>query len=302
MHHQPLYYPFLVIILLTSFLPAVEKRQESRTWTDRTGRELDATFLGASDGMIEIKRSSDGQVFKLPLKNFSDLDQDYVRSQMKIPGERPATGANRSFQVGDPNPQFDESKFDPNYPQMQVWRLAGVSTGIPILQDQLNEVTRKFEAGATEEEIGAYFFIDGQRNLITGCRVTRIRHISMQNPSCKENVFYGNDIQQEFSFHSNDGGDNLIENNRITIPKGLTNYNAIMGPWSFQHQVGGLNFIYNNQCKEEHSRKTPWSDSKLYTGPHFISNQQGKERYENFKPAKTPPPIGGTLYPLITDS
>jgi hypothetical protein len=438
-----------LILLLTSVaFTHSALAQQVRTFTDQSGRKLQAELLGVVDGLIEIKRSSDGQVFQLPLENFSDADQAFVKAQMKAPNGNPSdtsVGVG-SFQVGDPNPQFDESKFDPAYPQMQAWRLAGVSTGIPILRDQLTQISREFEAGATEEDINrylespeakykqvvvllkngtyeftnkgirlfssgtligesrdgviihcsgearislynargagvrnltligkwkdtdpdplsftedlpgmddhrmvnlpgsedcfvdnvrivnsachpiwvggshntirnlevdgaycksggcqGYFFIDGQRNLITGCRVTRIRHISMQNPSCKENVFYGNDVRQEFSFHSNDGGDNLIENNRFTIPKELTNYNAIMGPWSVQHQVGGLNFIYNNQCKEEHSRKTPWSDNKLYTGPHFISNQQGKERYENFKPVKTPLPIGGTLYPIIVN-
>lgn len=146
-----------------------------------------------------------------------------------------------------------------------------------------------------------YFFIDGQRNLITGCKVTGLRHISFQSTSSKENVFYNNDIRQEVSFHNNDGGDNLIENNRITIPRYLKAYNAIMGPWSTQHKVGGKNFIYNNTCKEENKRERPWSDKKLYTGPFFVSNKNNSERYENFKPVETPPPTGGTLYPVILE-
>ncbi len=146
-----------------------------------------------------------------------------------------------------------------------------------------------------------YLFLDGQRNLITRCKVTRIRHISFQNPSSKENVFFDNDVRQEVSFHTNDGGDNLIENNRITIPRHMKAYNAIMGPWSKQHKVGGKNFIYNNECEEENNRKRPWSDSKLYTGPFFVSNQNNRDRYDNFRPVETPLPKGETLYPVILE-
>jgi hypothetical protein len=420
---------------------------ETRTWTDTSGRNLEAEFLSFSEGSVEIKRTSDGQVFKLPLKNFSVEDQEYVRAQMQTPQKTgPGPVGESKFQIGDPDPKFDESKFDPNYPQMKVWRQAGVSTGIPQLQDQLDKVTKEFQEGTTEEELRAYlespnvkyksavvllkngtyhfsdkgiriyssatligesrdgvaihlsgqagvslynakgaglrnvtlvgvwkdsppdplsfdedlegmrdhrsihmggcvdsfvdnvrilnsashpiwiggnnntirnldvdgayckgggcqgyFFIDGHRNLITGCKVTQIRHISLQNPTSKENVFYNNDVRQEVSFHTNDGGDNLIENNRITIPRKLTAYNAIMGPWSTQHKVGGLNFIYNNTCEEENNRKKPWSDTKLYVGPHFVSNSNNKERYDNFTPAETPPPKGGTLYPIIVN-
>lgn len=442
-------YCVLFFGLAFSSIPAVSQNSLTapavpRTWTDKSGRSLQAEFLGFSDGMVKVKRNSDGQIFQLPFENVSDQDQAFVRATMQVPPNADGPGSTESrFQVGDPNPKFDESKMDPNYPQMQAWRQAGVSSGIPLLQDQLNKITKEFEGGSTEEEIrsylespqvkykqvivllkngtyhfsnygirlyskailigetrdgvvihfsgkatlslfnatgagvrnltligkwkdsppdpsnftedlagmgghrmidlskcedcfadnirilnsashpiwvsgnhntvrkleidGAYckgggcqgyFFTNGERNLITECNVTHIRHISMQNPSAKENVFYGNDVRQEVSFHDNDGGDNLIENNRITIPKEMKGYNAIMGPWSIQHQVGGKNFIYNNQCKEENNRKTPWSDSKLYTGPFFISNANN-DPYENFKPVKTPHPIGRTLYPLI---
>lgn len=38
----------------------------------------------------------------------------------------------RNIRLGDPGVTFDESKMDPDYPQMQEWRKAGVSGGIPL--------------------------------------------------------------------------------------------------------------------------------------------------------------------------
>lgn len=154
-----------------------------------------------------------------------------------------------------------------------------------------------------------YFFIDGDHQLITGCKVTHIRHVTMQNPTSKWNVFYKNDMHQEFSFHVNDGGCNLIEYNKITIPPALQGYTAIMGPWSVQHEVGGTNFIYRNICKEENHpddygfSTTPWSDGKLYLGPHEVVGARQWERlYNNFRPdEKWPAPSGKTLYPVILD-
>lgn len=150
-----------------------------------------------------------------------------------------------------------------------------------------------------------YFFIDGDHQLITGCKVTHIRHVSMQNTTSTLNVFYGNDMRQEFSFHVNDGGDNLIENNRITIPSTLSGYTAIMGPWSLEHQVGGRNFIYRNDCIEENHPEygfnTPWSDDSLYIGPYEIIHAGEYERlHNNFRTsAAYPAPKGKTFYPII---
>lgn len=439
-----------LFVVLSSYAPAQNETvspSEARMWTDRKGRSLEASFVSFSDGEIEIKRTSDGKVFKLPLENFSEADQTFVRSHLNSSADSTSVSDERKIQVGDPDLKFDPSKFDPNYPQMRIWMEAGVTNGIPHLEEQLKTVAKVFDEGTTDEELKAYFespevkykpvvvllkngeytfsertvriysqatligesrdgvvihvsgksgislyngksiglrnltlegkwsdtppdpeeafseglpgmgdhrminmarcensfvdnvrilnsashpiwvsgknntlrnldidgahckgggcqgyfFIDGQRNLITGCKVTRLRHISFQNPSSKENVFYNNDVRQEVSFHTDDGGDNLIENNRITIPRYMKAYNAIMGPWSTQHKVGGKNFIYNNTCEEENNRKRPWSDSKLYIGPFFVSNKNDRERYDNFVPVKTPLPNGGTLYPVMLE-
>lgn len=150
-----------------------------------------------------------------------------------------------------------------------------------------------------------YFFIASNNALITNCRITRIRHISFQGKDSHQNVFYDNDLDQEVSFHVDDGGDNLIERNRIYLPAQMPEaYNAIMGPWSSQHRVGGLNFIYENRCKEDNpgrNGKTPWSDERLYIGPHVVSvGTNNPTRYTNFEPSSDAPKEG-TLYPVVLD-
>lgn len=178
------------------------------------------------------------------------------------------------------------------------------SASHPIWMNGHNNTIRDVEIdGAYNKGGGAqgYFFIDGDHQLITGCKVTHIRHITMQNPASKQNVFYKNDVRQEFSFHVNDGGDNLIEHNRIVVPKTLGSaYTAIMGPWSTEHKVGGKNFIYRNRCVEENrGNNTPWSDDELYIGP-WENGYNDEQKYNNFRIVEDHPnPIGGTLYPVV---
>ncbi|TVZ55388.1 putative secreted protein (Por secretion system target) [Lutibacter sp. Hel_I_33_5] len=148
-----------------------------------------------------------------------------------------------------------------------------------------------------------YFHIGGSDNLIYNNSVTQLRHISSQEPDTKYNVIYKNNFNQEFSFHKDDGGDNLIEQNNITLPADMPNsspnYYAIMGPWSTQHPISRKpNFVYKNTCKElNHNGATPWSDdSKIYNGPF---EQSPSNPYTNFKDMGTNMvPKGGTLYPV----
>ena len=56
---------------------------DSRTWTDRTGQQLDAEFINFTNGKVQIKRTSDGKTFYVPLERFSDADQAFVQSEMQ---------------------------------------------------------------------------------------------------------------------------------------------------------------------------------------------------------------------------
>lgn len=180
----------------------------------------------------------------------------------------------------------------------------------PIWTQGKNHTIRNVEIDGAFCKAGGcqgYFFIGGYNALITNCKVTNIRHISLQGEQSTMNVLYDNDFRQEVSFHVGDGGNNLIENNRIYItPTMFPGYNAIMGPWSNQHYVGGLNFIYNNKCKEDNLGRngaTPWSDEQLYLGPYEVSvGTDNPTRYTNFRPIPSSDlPVSKTLYPIILE-
>lgn len=148
-----------------------------------------------------------------------------------------------------------------------------------------------------------YFFLMNSYNLVTECRITHIRHISIQGEKAEYNVLYNNDFAQEISFHHGDNGNNLIEQNRITLPEDMPgkqpNYFAIMGPWSIQHSVSAYNnFVFRNRCVEKnHGGVTPWSDdSKVYVGPVMI---KPKDPHTNFvESPEYKAPKGGTFYPI----
>jgi hypothetical protein len=70
-------------LLTITLVGAALASAEARIWTDRTGRQLDAEYIGFSDGKVEIKRASDGKTFHVPIERFSDADQEFVRSQTK---------------------------------------------------------------------------------------------------------------------------------------------------------------------------------------------------------------------------
>ena len=167
-----------------------------------------------------------------------------------------------------------------------------------------------------------YFFITGADNLITRCQMTHLRHFTIQNPAAQYNVVYDNDFNQEVSFHVNDGGNNLIENNRIILPSdmpplapgeiGLNEgaetqtdgpyYFAIMGPWSSQHSISAFpNYIFKNTCVQNNHTEgssTPWSDSNtVYTGPVKLGKTLS-DRITNFPDNGLGAPTGSTLYAI----
>lgn len=71
------------LLLPMALLGVASTPAGARTWTDRTGRQLEADFVGFVDGKVQIKRTSDGKTFFVPIDRFSDADQAFVRSQTK---------------------------------------------------------------------------------------------------------------------------------------------------------------------------------------------------------------------------
>ncbi|WP_156317048.1 hypothetical protein [Marinagarivorans algicola] len=160
-----------------------------------------------------------------------------------------------------------------------------------------------------------YFFILNGYNLITQSKITRLRHISLQGDDVEYNVLYDNDLRQEVSYHSGDYGNNLIENNRITLPADMPNgsngpgYRAIMGPWSTKHHKSlNNNFNYDNWIHEENRGKPPgvWmsDNDKVYAGPIYDKAVGEQQLDNNFPPMKDNNgdfivPKSKTLYPII---
>jgi hypothetical protein len=173
----------------------------------------------------------------------------------------------------------------------------------PLLCNSSHNTFRKlYVDGAINKGPNAegYFFILGAYNLITDCFITHLRHFTLQGPACEYNVVYRNTIEQEISFHTEDNGNNLIEQNNIKLPADMTAiYYGIMGPWSTQHVLSKHpNYIYKNKVLEQnHNNNTPWSDNSIiYDGPYVVKPIGEAAIYNNFRemPGKTP--IRGVLY------
>ena len=52
----------------------------ARNWTDRKGRQVEADLVSLNNGIVTLKRGSDGNVFDLPLELLSDQDQAFVKT------------------------------------------------------------------------------------------------------------------------------------------------------------------------------------------------------------------------------
>lgn len=148
------------------------------------------------------------------------------------------------------------------------------------------------------------FFILGAYNLLTQSKITHLRHIAIQGDGVEYNVIYDNDLRQEISFYQNDDGNNLVENNRITLPVDMPNttpdYRAIMGP-----SVRGFmrskknNFLYGNEILEENHNDTRRMSghNNVHIGPIFHYSE-GEQQTRNF-PADKYIPKARTLYPIL---
>lgn len=263
-----------------------------------------ATLIGEDKDGVVIKLRDKGNISMYGGKNVGlrnvTLRGDYSEVP-PTPGLMedvlPELGKHRSIDMSKTRECFVDNVRIVNSASHPVWLADnGEQPGHNTLRDL--DIDGAYNKGGGCE---GYLFFCGSYNLATGCKVVNLRHISMQGSTVKYNVFYKNNVNQEVSFHTDDGGDNLVEHNRITIPKALSHYNAIMGPWSVQHKVGGLNFIYRNRCLEENKDDNrPWSDNELYIGPHAVVSANSPECYTNFRVMdEYPKPLGRTFYPVV---
>jgi len=149
-----------------------------------------------------------------------------------------------------------------------------------------------------------YVAIEGDYNLVTGCKITRIRHFSIQL-GAKYNVVVNNYFQVDINFHNGDDGHNLIEGNEIKIPAyhswGI--FSAGGRPWNHQ-SPGEYNIIFNNDTYDYNEKKSEYGGSvNIYTHPYeeYQSNTDPELRYGHLglKQILTGIPQCGTFYPVV---
>ena len=124
----------------------------------------------------------------------------------------------------------------------------------------------------------------GKYVLITKNTIKKVRHFALQL-GAKYCVVYDNDIEVDVNFHQKDGGQNLIENNRIHIPH-FHPWTCFQAGASFHGDPGERNIFYNNDCIQGSSGKR-YTDDKVYT---FV----GKK----VQVLSDTPPMGAKLYAM----
>ncbi len=72
-------------LLITILSVTLIATASGRTWTDLFGRTLEADYVGSDATSVTLRRTSDGQVFKLELSDLQDEDREFVRSKQPAP-------------------------------------------------------------------------------------------------------------------------------------------------------------------------------------------------------------------------
>lgn len=76
---------------LSSLFGVDEHFFDSRTWTDSSGRQIDAEYVKATKYQVTIRRNSDGRVFTIPVTTLSEQDQKYINVRLQVEeAKRPA--------------------------------------------------------------------------------------------------------------------------------------------------------------------------------------------------------------------
>jgi hypothetical protein len=69
-----------------------QRHTEFRVWSSTDGRKVEAAFLSLKDGVVSVRRKSDGKTFAVPLDRLSEEDRKWVASVSKKEpraGDRP---------------------------------------------------------------------------------------------------------------------------------------------------------------------------------------------------------------------
>jgi len=115
-----------------------------------------------------------------------------------------------------------------------------------------------------------YFAVYGGNHLISGNSIEHIRHFTLQGGNSRHNVVIRNTLRQDISFHTGDGGENLIEANSAKLHSGMpAAWRPMLTVWSYQHvDVGPRNYVYHNTFRENNNAQA------YYSKPTNIQSQQ----------------------------
>ena len=80
---------FFVLLIAIS---VTTSEVSGRKWTNSMGRSIEAEFLEFKDGRVWLKRE-DGKVGSVPIEHLSEMDREFVRSQVSPPAATPASPA-----------------------------------------------------------------------------------------------------------------------------------------------------------------------------------------------------------------
>ncbi|MEO0796402.1 MAG: hypothetical protein AAFX93_14630 [Verrucomicrobiota bacterium] len=156
----------------------------------------------------------------------------------------------------------------------------------------------------------AYIRIFGESNLVYNNTAGKIRHVSIQTQASKYNVVIRNNFSQDISFHTDDGGYNLVESNTANLDAGMINANpqwhAFLTVWSVVHDpVGDHNIVYKNTFQRNGVRDTcfvPADPNNPQTTSWNVSNMWWGTVYRPWGTyhkcfRHDLAPHGGTFYP-----
>ncbi|MEP3390418.1 MAG: Ig-like domain-containing protein [Reichenbachiella sp.] len=141
-----------------------------------------------------------------------------------------------------------------------------------------------------------YVQINARHTLVFNTTIKKMRHFAVQKQHAKYNVFYRNNLEQDINFHDGDQGFNLAEKNVIRLPAGLaSDWHAVMGKWSTQHQnPGPNNVVYGNDGIENNN-----GGISSFCDPTKVWVPKGDERDPGGAfSTNTNTPSGGSFYPV----
>ncbi len=103
---------FAAQLLIVAALAFTGLHAETRTLTDKQGRSMKAEILSVTNDQVKIKRE-DGQTFVVPLTNFSEDDQTFLKTLN-------TTGAKQGIPDGAIGVDLSRAKFDTSKKDVDV--------------------------------------------------------------------------------------------------------------------------------------------------------------------------------------